>query len=348
MIKLLKMKFAKPALAFAMSFGAMALSLEVSADYSTHPDALLLVEELAAEEGLDADYLKTILSQAEKRDSILEAISRPAERTFTWGRYRDIFLQDQRIEDGAEFWRANQEVLQAAELEFGVPAEIIVSVIGVETLYGGNTGSYPVIDALATLAFDFPRRAPFFRSELKHFLILTSEQGQDPLEFKGSYAGAMGLGQFMPSSYRNYAKGYKDDGFIDIWNDTSDAIWSVGNYLNAFGWRAGEPITQKVSSSESFDNVAASTELEPDRTTQELLDSGIVFDGPSVDPAKEATLMALEIDEEIEHWVGWQNFYVITRYNHSKLYAMAVYQLADSIRENFDQNPLSTLSLNPE
>jgi len=344
MIELLKMKPNKTSLINVMLCGVMVFAIPVSADYSTHPDAILVVEELVAEEGLDAEYVKEILSQAEKRQSILDAISRPAEKAFTWGRYRDIFLQDSRIDNGVEFWQANEKVLQEAESEFGVPAEIIVSIIGVETLYGGNTGSYPVIDALSTLAFDYPRRSPFFRSELKHFLILTSEQGQDPLAFKGSYAGAMGLGQFMPSSYRTYAKSYQDDGFIDIWNDTSDAIWSVGNYLNAFGWRAGEPITQKVSSSASFENIAISPELEPDRTTKELLASGIVVTGPSVDSDGEATLMALEINDEIEHWVGWQNFYVITRYNHSKLYAMAVYQLADSIREKFNQNTLSNLN----
>lgn len=346
MIKLLDIKVTKCFSGCLLWLVAITCSLQVSADYSKHPDAILLVDELVTEEGLDAEYLRTVLSQAEKRQSILDAISRPAEKTFTWGRYRDIFLQDTRIDDGAEFWRANEAVLQEAESKFGVPAEIIVAIIGVETLYGGNTGSYPVIDALTTLAFDYPRRSPFFRSELKHFLILTSAQGQDPLTFKGSYAGAMGLGQFMPSSYRAYAASYQDDGFIDIWNDTSDAIWSVGNYLKAHGWREGESITFKVPSSAPVDNIVASTELEPDRTAAELVAAGIGV-SPSVGSDQPATLMALEIDDNIEYWVGWQNFYAITRYNHSKLYAMAVYQLADSIRDRFNENAASNFGLNP-
>ena len=346
MIKLFKKKVYKKLLTGLLASVSIVGSQLVLADYSAHPDALLLVQELVKEEGLDAEHLTAVLSQAEKRQSILDAISRPAERTFTWGRYRNIFLQDARIDEGAEFWRANQAVLEEAESEYGVPAEVIVAIIGVETLYGGNTGSYPVIDALSTLAFDYPRRAPFFRSELKHFLILTAAQSQDPIAFKGSYAGAMGLGQFMPSSYRAYAKSYLDDGFIDIWHDRSDAIWSVGNYLKAHGWKRAEPITFRVSSSFEPENIEPSSELEPDRTAKELVDVGISVDA-SISMDQPATLMALEIDDNIEHWVGWQNFYVITRYNHSKLYAMAVYQLAESIRERFNENSVLNSSLSP-
>ena len=319
-------------LIYLIGLGSVAFSSNSVADYSAHPEALLVIEELVAEEGLDAEQLTKVLAQAEKRQSIIDAMNRPAEKTFTWGRYRNIFLKDARIDSGVDFWLENAQVLQQAEREFGIPAEVMVAIIGVETLYGGNTGSYPVIDALSTLAFDYPKRAPFFRSELKHFLILTSEQGQNPIDFKGSYAGAMGLGQFMPSSYRAYARSYQDDGFIDIWNDTSDAIWSVGNYLKAHGWRPSQGIASRVVTETEINPDAVSAGLKPDLTVEDLVSAGIDSDLSNA-PEGLATLMALEGEEGMEHWIGWQNFYVITRYNHSALYAMAVFQLAEAIRE---------------
>lgn len=310
-------------------------SQPIIADYSNHPDAQKVIDELVAEEGLDRIKITAVLAEAQKRQSIIDAISRPAEKTFTWGRYRNIFLKPDRIKNGAQFWRENSIVLAKAETEFGVPAEIIVAIIGVETLYGGNTGSYPVIDALSTLAFDYPKRSAFFRSELKHFLILTSQQGQDPLQFKGSYAGAMGLGQFMPSSYRAYAKGYEEDGFIDIWTDTSDAIWSVANYLKAHKWEPGKEITRQLSTGQEIPADLISKDLEPHLSVVELRERGLKL-GAVYEPYSETTLMALDIDDRTEHWIGWHNFYVITRYNHSKLYAMAVYQLAEQIRETYE------------
>jgi len=299
------------------------------ADYSSHPDAQALIEELVADEGLEREALSAILSKAEKRQSIIDAISRPAEKTLTWARYRNIFIKDSRIKNGAAFHQKHAAVLQAAQDKFGVPAEIIVAIIGVETLYGKNTGSYPVIDALSTLAFDYPKRSPFFRSELKHFLILTHAQKKDPLKFKGSYAGAMGLGQFMPSSYRAYAAEYGTDGFIDIWEDPQDAIWSVANYLSEHGWRRGQAITRPVKVTSEFDDTLVSTELKPSITAKQLVAGGVNLTVGDV--VSDATLMELEGLEGKEYWVGWDNFYVITRYNHSALYAMAVYQLADSI-----------------
>lgn len=327
-------------------------SLSTYADYSTHPDAVKVIQELVDEEGLDPAVIKKVLASAEKRQSIIDAMNRPAERTMTWGRYRNIFMKDARIDGGAEFYRTHADTLRQAEAEFGVPAEVIVAIIGVETLYGGNTGSYPVIDALTTLAFDYPKRAPFFRSELKHFLILTSEQGKDPLLFKGSYAGAMGLGQFMPSSYRAYARSYDDDGFIDIWEDEADAIWSVANYLKAHGWKANKPIARRVAISEDFDSSAVSDDLKPDLSIEQLSAAGVVMPVSSSLSAFDseealgeiATLMALNKAQEasdsesedaqsMEYWIGWQNFYVVTRYNHSHLYAMAVFQLSEAIAD---------------
>ena len=300
------------------------------ADYSGHTDARAVVNELVEEEGLDSDVLLAILKQAEKRQSILDAISRPAEKTLTWERYRNIFIQKKRIQDGADFYKKHAKVLQAAEDKFGVPKEIIVSIIGVETLYGKNTGSYRVIDALSTLAFDYPKRSPFFRSELKHFLILTSAQGKDPLTFKGSYAGAMGLGQFMPSSYRAYAAEYGTDGFIDIWEDPQDAIWSVANYLRKHGWQRDQSITRPVTLAGDFNEELISSALKPALSAEQLVAGGVEISEKEI--VSDATLMALDGVDGKEYWLGWDNFYVITRYNHSALYAMAVFQLAEGIQ----------------
>ena len=305
------------------------------ADYSSHELTQAFIEEMVLEEGFDRSELRELFQQVEKKQSIIDAISRPAERTLTWAEYRKIFLKRGRIDDGAKFWRENQTALEAAEETYGVPAEIIVAIIGVETLYGRITGSYRVMDALSTLAFDYPKRAPFFRSELKHFLILSREQGKPPLELKGSYAGAMGLGQFMPSSYRAYAADYDKDGFIDIWANRSDAIWSVANYLEDHGWKREQPITSKATASRQYSDAAISKKLKPALSLQEIENAGIspLMDG--LDKNQRVTAMRLQGNRGEEFWIGLHNFYVITRYNHSKLYAMAVFQLAEEIRKTY-------------
>ena len=303
-------------------------------DYSEHELAVSLIEEMVENEGFSRDELQKLFSEVERKQSILDAISRPAERTLNWGEYRKIFLKEQRIQNGVKFWTDNEEALQRVESEFGVPAQIVVSIIGVETLYGANTGSYRVMDALSTLAFDYPRRARFFRSELKHFLTLAREQNQDPLSLKGSYAGAMGLGQFMPSSYRNYAVDYDQDGFTDIWTNSSDAIWSVGNYLHKHGWQRGELITVpgRIAGEHQADLINSA--LKPELSLEQLAAAGIHSKTEGIGGNQLATAMQLETDAGPEYWIGLQNFYVITRYNHSKLYAMAVYQLAEEIHKN--------------
>lgn len=305
------------------------------ADYSEHSDAQALIDELVAEEGLPRADLEAVLSSASYQQSIVDAMNRPAERVLTWADYRDIFLGENRISGGAEFWRANAEVLEQAEAEFGVPAQYIVAIIGVETLYGRITGSYRVIDALSTLAFDYPARATFFRSELKHFLTFTAEHQRDPLTFKGSYAGAMGLGQFMPSSYRAYARDYTGDGFADLWENQADAIWSVANYLQSHGWRRGEPVAEHVSLEETFDRSLITDELRPQYELGDLRQAGLEDSG--VQPSgSEVTLLAMQGDDGEEYWLGYQNFYVITRYNISALYALAVFQVAEAVAERYE------------
>ena len=220
------------------------LPLTAAADYSDHPSAEALINRVA-ERGVDRDWLQSALTEATRQESILKAISRPAEKSKPWSEYQDIFLTNRRAKEGIEFWRENKETLDRVSQDTGVPSEVIVAIIGVETYYGRITGGYRVIDALSTLAFDYPRRSPFFTKELEVFLELAYQSGLPLAELKGSYAGAMGLGQFMPSSYRAYAKDYEGDGVIDIWTNPNDAIMSVANYFVAHGWRpGGEVITR--------------------------------------------------------------------------------------------------------
>ena len=308
----------------------------VRADYSQHPDAQAVINELVQEEGISRADLEAALRAAGYQQSIVDAMNRPAEKTLTWGEYREIFLRDNRINGGVEFWRANAEVLNAAESEFGVPAEFIVAIIGVETLYGRITGNYRVVDALATLAFDYPARATFFRSELKHFLTFTAEHRRDPLDYTGSYAGAMGYGQFMPSSYRRYARDYTGDGFADLWQSQPDAIWSVANYLHGHGWRRDEPVAEQVVLDEGFDRTLISAELRPQLPLANLRNAGLV-DAGLMSGDTQVTLRSMQGTETEEHWLGFHNFYVITRYNISALYALAVFQLAEAIAERYEE-----------
>ncbi len=288
------------------------------------------MDEVASETGIPRTQLEPLLASASYQQSIVDAMSRPAERVLTWGEYREIFLRDNRINGGVEFWQANVEVLAQAELEFGVPAQIIVAIIGVETLYGRITGSYRVIDALSTLAFDYPARAPFFRSELKHFLTFTAQHERNPLDYKGSYAGAMGLGQFMPSSYRRYARDYTGDGFADLWESQADAIWSVANYLAEHGWQRGQPIAQQAAATPDFDRGLIDTELRPTYTLGDFRRAGLAVDA-SLAESMPAILVAMQGVESEELWLGFDNFYIITRYNISAMYALATYQLSEAI-----------------
>lgn len=311
--------------------GIMYSALSWSAGYETHPQAVTLIEELVDEHGFDRTILENIFSQAEKKQSILDAMSRPAEKTKSWKEYRNIFVTESRIKRGVEFWEKNRKTLDRAEQSFGVSQEIIVAIIGVETRYGRNTGRYRVIDALSTLAFDYPKRSAFFRKELKHFLILTKESKQDPLSLKGSYAGAMGYGQFIPSSYRNYAVDFDGDEQVDIWKNPVDAIGSVANYFKKHGWQNNKPVVSRVRVKSDYDSELVNVSLKPAHTVAELKKYGFepVDNYPA---AADATAMKLQGEHGAEFWLGLKNFYVITRYNHSRLYAMAVYQLSQAIK----------------
>ena len=290
------------------------------------------VGEMSERHGFDAATLTPLFTRAQRLDSVLAAISKPAEYK-PWHAYRPIFLTRDRVNAGVTFWREHASVLADAARASGVPAEIIVAIIGVETSYGRNTGSYRVLDALATLAFHYPKRAPFFRSELENFLLLTREEGMDPMQPTGSYAGAMGLPQFMPSSFRNYAVDFDADGRRDIWRNPRDAIGSVGNYLKAHGWRADEAIaTPAAQSAANAAQVSATVDLA--HTLAEYATLGVrplEALGPQADGIPAVLLGYESSASATEYWLGLRNFYAITRYNRSPKYALAVVQLAESI-----------------
>ncbi|RLA49885.1 MAG: lytic murein transglycosylase B [Gammaproteobacteria bacterium] len=321
-------------LKIALVFSCLWTALSCAADnYAVHPAAQVVVDELVQEEGFDREELMQVFMEAERQESILKAIARPAEKTKAWYEYREIFLNEKRERQGLEFFAEHRETLARAERELGVPARIIVAIIGVETYYGRVAGSYRVIDALSTLAFDYPKRSEFFTKELKNYLILTREQGFDPLDLKGSYAGAMGYGQFMPSSYREYAIDFDGDGVADIWNNPVDAIGSVANYFKRHGWRLGEPVVFAADAAADVPDelfVQGRSDLKPQRTVAEFAAAGIVA-RQEVDPEALATAMKFELEDGYEYWLGLHNFYVITRYNHSAMYAMSVYQLSQRL-----------------
>ena len=321
-------------LKIALVFSCLWTALSCAADnYGVNPAAQAVVDELVQEEGFDREQLQQVFAQAERQESILKAIARPAEKTKAWYEYRGIFLTEKREKQGLEFFAEHRETLERAERETGVPAQIIVAIIGVETSYGRNTGSYRVIDALSTLAFDYPRRSEFFTKELKNYLMLTRDQGFDPLDLKGSYAGAMGYGQFMPSSYRSYAVDFDGDEVIDIWNNPVDAIGSVANYFKRHGWRAGAPVVFAADASADAPEelfVRSRSDLKPVRTVAEFMAAGVV-PRQELDPDALATAMKFELEDGYEYWLGLHNFYVITRYNHSAMYAMSVYQLSQRL-----------------
>jgi membrane-bound lytic murein transglycosylase B len=286
---------------------------------------------MARDHGFDESTLLELFHQAQKKDRILESIARPAERTLEWHEYRNIFLKEPRISQGVTFWQENESALTAAAQTYGVAPEYVVAILGVETRYGRHAGSYRVLDSLTTLAFDYPPRATFFRKQLAEYLLLAREEGRDPLWFMGSYAGAMGYGQFIPSSYRAYAVDFDGDGLRDIWTSETDAIGSVANYFREHGWVAGGAVALPVTLSDEAADALANQSLSLDRTVAELQALGVVVQGAG--PEDKGALYRFALEDGVEYWLGLNNFYVITRYNRSRLYAMAVHQLSQALLE---------------
>jgi membrane-bound lytic murein transglycosylase B len=318
----------------AGSAAAMAGHSSLAAEPSA--DQRAFAAEVAREGGPSEASVLATLAEAKVQQSILDAIARPAEATKPWKDYRPIFVTDKRVDDGVAFYRANRALLERIGSEYGVPPEVIVAIIGVETGYGRIAGKYRVLDALSTLAFNYPPRAKFFRGELKQLFLLKDKQLAYPIdELKGSYAGAMGWGQFMPTSIEKWAKDEDGDGRIDLWNSTPDILASVANYFAAHGWESGEPIAVRAQPAADAREIKPDG-IEPLYPVQQMEAWGYA-PLSRVDAALASTLLSLEGDVGPEYWLTFRNFYVITRYNKSPLYSMAVYQLAGEIADGIAQ-----------
>ncbi|NMT64070.1 lytic murein transglycosylase B [Marinobacter orientalis] len=311
-------------------------SLVLAGGYEKTPEGRDFAREMAERYGFEEQRVTGLLAKAERRDAILDAISRPAEKTLEWYEYRRIFMREERIEQGVDFLGQHREAFERAESEYGVPASVIAAIIGVETWYGTYKGKHRVLDALATLAFDYPPRSRFFRSELAQYLLMTREQGFDPLELTGSYAGAMGYGQFISSSYRHYAIDFDGDGMADIFANPVDAIGSVANYFRAHHWQAGNPVAEQIDASLPESSPLLTGGLKPELTVADYQQAGIV-PNTDVSAGDQARAIRLTGEEDPELWLTYHNFYVITRYNHSHLYAMAVHQLAGALEKRAEQ-----------
>lgn len=323
-----------PLIIFSVIFAISTFNSAVMAgDYSNKRSVNTFIKEMVKKHNFSKRDLKKLFAKAKIHKSILEAIARPAESK-PWHQYRPIFVTPERTQSGIDFWKKNAAALESAEQKYGVPQEIIVAIIGVETRYGKHAGRYPVFDALATLAFAYPPRATFFKSELEQFLLMTREEKISPRKLLGSYAGAMGMPQFISSSFRRYAVDFDGDGKRDLWNNPTDAIGSVANYFHKHHWKAGEAIAQKVQVHGQRYTKLISKNLKPVYSQQELLQNGVILPGDLSIDAK-GRLFEFEQQGPAEYWVGWDNFYVITRYNHSALYSMAVYQLSQNIKKGY-------------
>ncbi|ABA59087.1 lytic murein transglycosylase B [Nitrosococcus oceani] len=308
------------------------LPLVVAAADSDLPGIDDFIDEMVTQHGFDKPELKQLFAEVEVKTNILQAISRPAEKSKPWYEYQRIFLTPEHIQRGVAFWEINQRSLAQAQETFGVLPEVIVAILGVETRYGRHMGRYRVIDSLATLAFRYPPRSQFFRHQLIEFLLLAREEKRDPRNFTGSYAGAMGLAQFMPDSFRDYAVDFDQDGWRDIWETPEDAVGSIANFLKRKGgWQAKAPVASLAEVSGVDYHQWLKRGLKPSISVGQLLQEGIQI-ADSISKDQLASVFVLEQEKGPEVWLGFNNFYALIRYNPSPLYAMAVYQLAKAIK----------------
>lgn len=323
-----------------------------SAHAATLPGIPEFIDEMVAKHHFKRTELESVFTHAQHLPGIIEIISRPAT-TKPWLEYRAAFVNAERIKFGLKFWDKYRQALQSAERKYGVPQEIILAVIGVETVYGQDKGTFRTLDALTTLAFDYPRRAVFFRSELENYLLLAREQQLDLLAIRGSYAGALGIPQFMPSSYRNYAVDFNGNHKIDLLNEAKDAIGSVANYLQGYGWdtgippknslpgtrktgdslpRGGAQLKQPIAVPALVGENNSVGETAATRTLMAWAEAGVV-PGENIAHDETARLIDFTLAEGKEFWLVFNNFEVITRYNNSDFYAMTVFQLAEALKQ---------------
>jgi len=320
-------------LGFMLATAVSALEI-TSGDYQGRADVAAFAQRLAANSDYSEEELVDLFGQVNKQEHLFAKLDKPAEKELQWYQYRRIFITDRRIDEGVAFWRKHDKLLAEVSDKLGVPEEIIVAIIGVETFYGIYRGKDPVFDSLVTLSFDYPRRAQFFSRELEEFLLLVREQGFDARSLYGSYAGAMGMPQFISSSYRSYAIDFDGDGQINLFDSIPDIAGSVANYFLKHGWQRGGRIARPLSATadNSIDQLVPG--VKPAYQWQELQQRGLESDF-DIEAETPVALVKLEQQSQPEYWAGFQNFYVITRYNHSELYAMAVYQLAKLIQHKF-------------
>jgi len=314
-----------------MALFAVNTQVYARVNYAQRSDVKQFINEMVDKHGFDRAYLEKKFSDARRLDNVLESIAKPAERELTWKQYRPIFVTSKRSNKGKKFIEKYKDILQRAEKEYGVPVEIIAAIIGVETYYGKHTGKYTVFDSLTTLGFDYPPRSSFFKSELKQFLLLSKEEDISVDSMTGSYAGAMGMPQFISSSYRRYAVDFDGDGKRDLWNSMPDVIGSVANYFSEHGWQKGASVTHPVTV-KNTSIVRKKNTLKPYTTVNQLQKQGVAV-SMNLDDSQRATLLKFKGKKGDEYWIGLKNFYVITRYNHSELYAMAVYQLSEKLKD---------------
>lgn len=337
----MNLKHALAPLLFAV-LASVANAAPSTPTFADDPAALEFARDLEQRHGFQADELISQFAQTRPNATVLKLIKPPASPLQrSWERYRPRFLNDRRIDGGVRFWQENGGQLAKASALYGVPEEIIVAIIGVETEYGRNMGGFRVFEALATLAFKYPPRAEFFRTELEQFLLLARENNLDPLAVKGSFAGAIGIPQFMPGSQRRYAVDFDGDQRVDLGNSVDDAIGSVARFLEQHGWQAGQPVAVPAMTSGAPDETLLQAGIRPSLKAADLADKGI---HARIDP--QATVALIDLvspGRDTEYWLGFENFYVITRYNRSSFYAMSVFQLAEEIRARMcAQEPTAT------
>ncbi|MGP1677569.1 MAG: lytic murein transglycosylase B, partial [Burkholderiales bacterium] len=325
-------------LAFALCSG-VAAAAAAAAPYAGREDVRQFISRMVKEHGFARKKLRTLFRSARFQPDVIAAITPPAEpRAKSWQNYRALFLTRERIEAGVEFRERQREALARAAALYGVPEEIIVGIIGVETVYGRNTGNYRVIDALTTLAFDYPPRAEFFRGELEQYLLYARDAGIDALVLKGSYAGAIGIPQFMPGSYRRYAVDLDGDGKQDLSGSFADAIGSVANFLKQHGWETGKPVAYPAQVQGEAYRALVDAGIKPGYSYGDLANFGVSAAGEAEADAACALIELTTPDEASEYLVGFTNFYVLTRYNRSSMYATAVLQLAQAVKSAYRPN----------
>ena len=301
----------------------------IYSDYSENDETTQFIDYMAQKHGYDKSYLEAIFQRAKYQERVVRIMNRQPEGTMTWQRYRGIMVNESRISAGKEFIKSHKQDLKRAEKIYGVPAEIIASIIGIETRYGRIKGNIRVIDSLSTLAFDYPRRSKFFKVQLEEFLLLSREENFNLEEIEGSIAGAMGYGQFMPDSYRDYAVDFDNDGVRDILNNPIDAIGSVANFLNKKGkWKPNVPIAMRAKAISKVKEITSS--FKPYMTEIELEEFGL--EATEIIPSNlKFVPISLNLEDGYEYWLGFDNYHSISRYNRSKLYVMAVFEFSNSL-----------------